>query len=177
MKKILVEFKARHGDLESARIRLREMNAKYIGAFRQVDTYFLVGGRRLKLREVENRDYAQLVYYVRENIKEPKVSRVTIARTPDPDSLKDILSMVLGVKVVVDKVREIYRYNGVQIHLDVVKGLGTFIEVEMEVESSKVEEGRAFLKEFMRKLGVDENNLIKGSYSDLLLNLNKRCFP
>ncbi|RLE80467.1 MAG: class IV adenylate cyclase [Thermoprotei archaeon] len=168
MKK-LVEIKARYKDLDYVRRRLKELNAKHVGVFHQVDTYFLIGDKRLKLREVEGQSYAQLVYYLREDIKGPKVSNVMLVRVLDSDTLKRVLEDILGIKVVVDKIREIYLYKGVQVHLDQVKGLGTFIEFEMNIENRKVDEGKQFLKELMRELGVKESDLIERSYSDLML--------
>ncbi|RLE70456.1 MAG: adenylate cyclase, partial [Thermoprotei archaeon] len=98
----------------------------------------------------------------------PKVSNIIIVRTVEGEGLKKILSDVLGVKVIVDKKREIYRYRGVQIHLDEVKDLGTFIEFEMEVPRGSENEGRRYLVDLMRELEIEYKDLVSGSYSDLL---------
>jgi len=168
MEKTLVEIKARCRDLNAVRDKLIKSGAMYVGVFHQIDTYFLIGDRRLKLREIEGDEESKLVYYLRENIPGPKVSNIIIVRTVEGEGLKKILSDVLGVKVVVDKKREIYKYRGVQIHLDEVKDLGTFIEFEMEVPRGSEGEGRRYLVNLMRELEIEEKDLASGSYSDLL---------
>src|SRR2546427_8048650 len=61
--KHLVELKARYEDLGKARALLA--GSEHIGTFRQVDTYFSTGERRLKVRAVEGQREGQLVYYER----------------------------------------------------------------------------------------------------------------
>ncbi|RLE66239.1 MAG: adenylate cyclase [Thermoprotei archaeon] len=168
MEKRLVEIKAKCRDLNAVREKLVSNGAVYVGVFHQIDTYFLIGEMRLKLREIEGDREAKLVYYIRENIPGPKVSNIIIVNIAEGDKLKKILSDVLGVKVIVDKKREIYRYQGVKIHLDEVKDLGTFIEFEMEVSKGFEDEGRKHLEKLMEELEIDKSDLISGSYSDLL---------
>lgn len=48
-----------------------------------------------------------------------------------PDtSLKDILTKIHGIKVIVKKIRKIYFVDNVKFHLDTIDELGTFIETE-----------------------------------------------
>lgn len=169
MKKTLVEIKARVDGLDVFDEKLRRV-ANYVGVFHQIDTYFNVNKGRLKLREVEGQEYFQLVYYEREDIKDPKRSSVIIAKVIDPYFIKEILSKVLGIKVIVEKYRKIYMYKGVQIHLDEVKGLGTFIEFELNIDEKRIEEGKNKLYKLMKELGIKRKWLVQVSYSDLLLN-------
>jgi predicted adenylyl cyclase CyaB len=80
--------------------------------------------------------------------------------------LKEVLCKVLKKRVVVDKVREIYLYRGVQIHLDRVERLGTFIEFERKTRDA--EKDRDSLRELMGELALDLGSLVSLSYSDLL---------
>ena len=169
MKKILVEIKARVDRLEKYDRILGE-NADFIGVFYQVDTYFNVGKGRLKLRDVKGQEYSWLVYYLREDIRDPKESRVILAKVIDSGSVKEMLGELFGIKVIVRKERKIYRYRGVQVHLDRVEGLGTFIEFELEVDREEIDEGREKLYRLMEEMGIKRKWLIEGSYSDLLLN-------
>ena len=132
----LVELKARADSLDDYGKRLQEMKADHIGTFHQTDTYFEVPKGRLKLRETEGTQKAQIVYYEREDIPGPKTSRVFILELQGPEFFKDFLHKALETKIVVDKTREVYRHQGTQIHLDEVKDLGTFIEVERKTEKS-----------------------------------------
>jgi adenylate cyclase, class 2 len=47
------------------------------------------------------------------------------SRTPERH-----LGLGVGVLVVVDKIREIYFIDNVKFHIDVVEGIGSFIEIE-----------------------------------------------
>lgn len=165
MKKLL-EIKARYRDLNTAKKILSEINAKKIGIYHQIDTYFNISIGRLKLREIEGERNSKLVYYIREDIRRPKQSKVYLAEICDTDGVKEMLTAIFGIKVVVDKIREIYRYNEIQVHLDRVKELGEFVEFEMEIQDLKRDRKR--LLKLMKILKIDEKDLIKGSYSDLL---------
>jgi predicted adenylyl cyclase CyaB len=83
--------------------------------------------------------------------------------------LKKILKKILAPLVVVEKVREIYRYNGTQIHLDTVKNLGKFIEFERQTSDDPkvIKKDQLTLQKLMKKLKIDPNNLESLSYSDL----------
>jgi len=166
----LVELKARVPDLEVIRNRLHGLGASYVGRFHQKDTYFEVPKGRLKLREVVGEEEARLIYYERADTAGPRRSRVFIIRVQRTSPFIKRLLQILKVRVVVEKVREIYRHEGTQIHLDRVKGLGTFVEFEREVDSTPqaVEEGRAILETLMRRLGIAPGDLEPLSYGDLL---------
>jgi len=166
-----VEVKAKVSNLQSCRALLRKMGGKRVGSFRQVDTYFAVSKGRLKIRE-SDRGGSMLVYYVRENIRGPKISDVYLARLSDPKAVKTILSQVLGVGCVVKKKREISRLRGIQAHLDHVEGLGSFIEFEKIVAADVLGTARARkqLSGLLRKLGVPQRNLQRASYRELLMS-------
>src|SRR5881296_3516980 len=77
----LVELKARYEDLGKARALLA--GSERLGTFRQVDTYFSTGERRLKVRSVEGQREGQLVYYERPDEGGVKESRVLLAPLPE----------------------------------------------------------------------------------------------
>ncbi len=165
--KHLVELKARYEDLGKARALLQ--GAKHVGTFRQTDTYFAVGERRLKLRHVEGRKEGQLVYYERPDQGGVKESLVLLADVPDAAAVLDILRRTFPVKAEVRKTREIYRLEGVQVHLDTVKDLGKFIEFEKAVSDEEERaKGRAQLESLIRYFQIDREDLMASSYSDLV---------
>ena len=168
--KTLVELKAKIDNIDKVREKILKLNAEFIGKFHQIDTYFNVPKGRLKLRKVEGKPYAQLIYYERENIAAPKKSEVFILEISNPEEFKEKTEKILGVKSVVDKVREVYVYRETKIHLDSVKGLGCFIEFEKETLESEIEETRSFLEKLMKKLEIRWENLIESSYGELILN-------
>ncbi|OGS50721.1 MAG: hypothetical protein A3K65_05700 [Euryarchaeota archaeon RBG_16_68_12] len=165
--KHLVELKARYEDLGKARALMA--GGEHVGTFRQLDTYFLVGERRLKVRRVQGRKEGQLVYYERPDEGGVKESRVLIAPLPDAASVAEILGRAFPVEVEVRKTREIHRYRGVQVHLDTVEGLGRFVEFEklLETESGR-EEGKRELEALRRYFQIPDEDVMASSYSDLV---------
>ncbi|WP_456426593.1 class IV adenylate cyclase [Rhodocaloribacter sp.] len=164
-----VEIKARCADHASIREVLRSQGARFAGEDHQVDTYFAVPKGRMKLREgnIEN----ALIFYDRADRSGPKRSDVWLYRMePDP-ALKVLLTAALGVRVVVDKRREIYFVDNVKVHLDRVAGLGAFVEIEAIDEDGSIGEAalQAQCEAFLRLFRIAPRDLVAHSYSDLLL--------
>lgn len=165
----IVELKARVDDLAEIRDKLIKHGAERVGIFHQVDTYYEVPRGRLKLREVEGKNDAALIYYERENVANPKKSSVSILTIPQPQAFKQILALIMKAKTVVDKIREIYIYQGVQIHLDTVKSLGYFVEFELATSSymERQKKDASKLDKLREQLNINAQNLERLSYSDL----------
>lgn len=166
----MVELKAKVDDLTTVRNKLVRYGAEQVGVFHQIDTYYEVPKGRLKQREVEGKIDTELIYYERENVAEPKRSSVFILTIPQPQVFKQILERIMKIKVVVDKVREIYFYEGIQIHLDMVKGLGSFIEFEhiTSQDSEQQKKDLSKLEKLREKLNISPQSLERLSYSDLI---------
>jgi adenylate cyclase, class 2 len=172
MKHTNIEIKARCNNHDGIRKILQTGNARFCGIDRQIDTYFHVNSGRLKLREgnIEN----ALIHYQRENNDEPKESDVLLYQNNKDGLLKELLTRALGVLVQVDKQREIYFIDNVKFHLDIVKDLGEFIEIEAigenpDAKHSLMEQCKFYLNLF----GITKKDLIPYSYSDMLLQGNK----
>lgn len=165
----IIEIKARSTQHEKVRALLLERNAIVKGADHQVDTYFNVPNGRLKLREgnIEN----NLIHYLRSNQEGPKLSSVALYKSKPDSTLKAVLEQSIGVKVVVDKQREIYFIENVKFHIDTVKDLGTFIEIEAIDEDGSIDEATLLeqCEKYMEVFGIEEADLVAVSYSDLLL--------
>jgi adenylate cyclase, class 2 len=71
----------------------------------------------------------------------------------------------------VDKKREIYFIDNVKFHIDEVKGLGTFVEIEAIDKDGTI--GKDKLQEqcqsFLELFKIPQTDLISVSYSDLLM--------
>lgn len=164
---INIEIKARCANQDEVRSILRSEGAEFRGTDHQVDTYFRVGSGRLKLREgnIENR----LIFYDRQDRPGPKQSNVTLFDTEPGSGIKDILARALGVLLVVDKSREIYFIGNVKFHIDSVKNLGEFVEIEA-IDSGGIPRERLVEQcdGYMRILRIDGRDLVSQSYSDLL---------
>ena len=69
----------------------------------------------------------------------------------------------------VDKRREIYFVGNVKIHLDRVRGLGTFLEVEAMTRSGDIKKVRAQAVKFQKHFAISPGDIVPQSYSDLIL--------
>ncbi len=77
--------------------------------------------------------------------------------------------------MVVAKRREIFLHRNVRIHLDEVSGLDTFLEFEAVLDPSIDDAaGRAQVAALQAEFDIAPSDVLAASYSDLLLNRNKR---
>lgn len=170
MQKHLVEIKARTTRTADQRKLLLAKGADFIGTDHQVDHYFNVPEGRLKLRS-GNIEHS-LIFYRRNNQAGPKDSSVGLTKIDSrelADELAATLNQALGTWVKVDKQREIYFIDNVKFHLDEVAGLGAFIEIEAIGDSAdQREELLRQCQEYVAYLGVQGEELVEVSYSDLL---------
>lgn len=183
-----IELKARLRDLAAARRTAEAVATDYLGVQRQIDTYFHCRQGRLKLREIEGSS-AQLVSYSRPDCSEAKASDYHLVDVPDAAAMKQALAAALGVRLIVEKRREIFLAGNVRIHLDEVESLGTFLEFEA-VLGSGVDNmgidvpgsdsigsmglrcadaaGHDLLRSLSAQFGLRPDDLLAGSYADLL---------
>lgn len=163
-----IEFKARCPEPDRIRAVLREMQVEPAGTDHQTDTYFRVPSGRLKLRSGNLE--RNLIFYRREDAAAPKRSDVWLAPCPEPEQLLELLTVALGVRCVVKKRREIYFHGNTKIHVDDIADLGSFVEVEVIAENDTADQAgmRASCHEWMRRFGVQDEDLITSSYSDMI---------
>ncbi|MEM8882709.1 MAG: class IV adenylate cyclase [Planctomycetota bacterium] len=159
-----LEIKARGGDWE----RARAVATERVGIDEQVDTYFVTRMGRLKLRE-SSMSGGFLIPYLRPDIQGARRSDYQVIPIEDPDGLRELLSLQLGVHRVVKKRREILLYENVRIHLDVVEGLGEFVEFEAVFDGTAEQEAiqQDKVKFLMKELGIADADLIAGSYEGM----------
>jgi predicted adenylyl cyclase CyaB len=95
---------------------------------------------------------------------------VSLYRTKEIKGLKDVLINALPELITVDKKREIYFIDNVKFHLDKVKGLGEFIEIEAigndELERENLLEQCNY---YLHLFNIKDEDLVSVSYSDMLL--------
>ncbi len=164
-----IEIKARCKNLSQVRKILKSNQAVFKGIDHQIDTYFKVNFGRLKLREGNIENY--LIYYDRENKKGPKQSNIILYKYNTESSLKELLIKTLGALVEVDKQREIYFIDNVKFHLDRVKSLGSFIEIEAIDKDGRYNRDKLLeqCNYYLNLFDISKSDLIPVSYSDLLL--------
>ena len=166
-----IELKARDPDpARSLQVSL-DMGASDEGWLHQTDTYFRVRNGRLKLREEDTTSH--LISYERSDDAVARESRYRLVPVSDPAGLKDALDDALGVLVVVEKSRRLLLWHGVRIHLDEVRGLGSFIEIEAVADPASdlsTEHHRA--SELQDALAITPDQIVAFSYSDELLRID-----
>lgn len=141
--------------------------AHHEGILNQIDTYYICNGsKRLKLREI-NKSENVLIFYNRANDKKSKLSKYYILNIPKfcLPITKFLLRLLLGVRVVVDKKRDLWIYEHTRIHLDNVNKLGNFLELETVVGES-MENSRKEYKDIFEKLSLFNYEVSSHSYSD-----------
>lgn len=163
-----IEIKARARDFSALQARAAALSDTPRQVIAQEDIFFPVPRGRLKLRLL-SADRAQLVYYTRPDQRAPKRSDYHLFETRDPENLKTVLSLALGVRGVVRKTRSLYLVGQTRIHLDQVEGLGEFVELEVVLRPDQEEaDGRAIADDLMARLGILPADLVEGAYLDLL---------
>lgn len=169
-----IEIKAIYKDHKLLKDLVRKLGAKFDGELHQVDTYFATLSGRLKIREFINEQReAELIPYLKDYTEGPMKSMYSVLKSHEPANLKIILEKLLGTIAVVDKKREVYLWDNVRIHIDTVKNLGTFMELEAvydetSEDSRLIEEKK--VADLMNKLQVSKESLLNKSYVDYLLN-------
>lgn len=167
-----LELKAKCSSLESVRQQLVNIKAEHRETVEQIDTYFNAPKGRVKLREIDG-GKTYLVYYERPNAAESRFSTYQIWDIPTPAAFKEIMSTVLGVKVTVEKLRELWLYGDTRIHLDRVANLGEFVELETAIRGQTAREAWTEHHLVKDSLGILKKDLIAESYSDLFSELDK----
>jgi adenylate cyclase, class 2 len=166
-----IEVKAKCQDPGFIRKYLEAHNAAYKGIDHQTDTYFNVRHGRLKLREgnIEN----NLIFYERNDLPGAKESNFELVSVSESIRLKEVLTKSLGIKVIVEKRREIYFIDNVKFHIDEVAGLGGFTEIEASNLYAAVlkKELKMQCEFYLKEFRIRTEDLISLSYSDMLMLL------
>ena len=163
-----IELKARDPAPDRSLRAALALGARDEGWLRQTDTYFRVPHGRLKLREEDAS--AELIAYDRADEALARESRYRLVTIDDPHGLKAALSTALGVLVVVEKSRRLLLWQSVRIHLDEVRCLGSFIEIEAVADpASDLTSERREANEVHEALAISPEQIMAVSYSDELL--------
>ncbi|WP_293931736.1 class IV adenylate cyclase [Iodobacter sp.] len=138
----------------------------------QDDTFFACENGRLKLRAFPDGS-GQLIFYRRANQLGPKESFYVLSSTAEPDALREVLAYSNGKIGRVEKQRTLYQCGRTRVHLDRVKKLGDFLELEVVLaENETAAKDQAEAQQLMAKLGIQTEQLIECAYLDLLAAKN-----
>jgi predicted adenylyl cyclase CyaB len=148
---------------------LLQIGAENVGILNQKDVYYSVPNGLLKLR-IENGNES-LIYYSRNENNKNRWSDFEVLKFAD-SKVEKFFSKLFDVEITVKKKRELFYYDDTRIHLDTVKFLGKYLELETIVINSKADAKKRFEK-IKNLLKLDESKQIRKSYRDLLMNSTK----
>jgi predicted adenylyl cyclase CyaB len=163
-----VEIKARIESVDPLLPRAQAIAGGAPQLIVQDDTFFACPHGRLKLRDFGD-GRGELIQYQRADDAGPKTSTYVRSPTTSPDTLREALARGLGPIGRVRKQRLLLLAGRTRIHLDAVEGLGDFLELEVVLADGEDEAaGLAEAQTLMRQLGIDDAQLVRGAYLDLL---------
>lgn len=149
---------------------LKTLNAPLVKIMNQKDVYYKKKGGLLKLRIEE--EGCTLIKYLRDEKGKDRWSDYELLTLTGSNPEK-YLSDILTVETVVAKKRILYMYDNTRIHLDKVKGLGYFLELETLMINGKADAKKRF--DFLVKtLQLDLTKELKLSYRDLMIKKSKQ---
>jgi adenylate cyclase class IV len=163
-----IEIKARIMNPDSVMARIRSFCSAEPVKIHQIDTFFHCTTGRLKLREFGDGS-GELIYYRRKDSAGPKLSEYFRYQTNDPEGLKKAMIPAYGIYGVVQKKRTLIIHDQTRIHIDQVKYLGDFLELEVVLKANQsIEEGQIIASGIMNNLDIRSADLIEKAYVDLL---------
>ncbi|MBI1938403.1 MAG: CYTH domain-containing protein [Ignavibacteriales bacterium] len=159
-----LELKIKTGSHQKYINTLENINASFEGILKQKDVYYKIPKGLLKLRIENNESYCLIKYLRDEKGKRWSNYELLFLNGKNPEKY---LSEIFKIVTVVEKKRTLYLYKGTRIHLDEVKSLGKFLELETIVAGSKADAQMRF-DEIIRLLNLDTAKQIRKSYKNLI---------
>ena len=163
-----IELKVKIDKLDSLSNIIKSQSS-FQGTLFQKDTYYLLGKNRLKTRE--EGDEFEIIYYQREDKESSTDSKYFLYQINKIFFffVKLFLNLFFGKKKVVEKRRDLYLYKNTRIHIDKVKKLGDFLELETVVnDKEKYDEYKKEHSEVIKKFNLNKFEKVAHSYSDLI---------
>lgn len=168
-----VELKFRCADLGVIRLRAEALGAEDRGGLSQWDSFFAAPLGRLKLRDFGD-GRGELIAYRRPDSTEARGSDYLLANVTDPDALRGVLSFGLGDAGAVRKQRRLFLWRHTRIHLDLVEGLGEFVELETVIVEQSEAAAHEELRWVVDALGLRDEDRIARAYVDLFNDRDSR---
>ena len=163
-----LEIKVKLSSHKEVKAILEKNKIPFAGLLIQKDIYYKVDTGILKLR-IED-DKQTLIFYDRNEKSKKRWSDYHLLEINKTDGNK-YLKRFLDVLVVVNKKRGLYLFNNTRIHLDYVKNLGCFLELETVVLNGLKDAEKRF-NHLLDLLNLRDKKEIRASYKDLLITLN-----
>lgn len=167
-----IEIKARIENLDELARKAAQLADEGPVEIEQDDTFFECPKGRLKLRVFSPQE-GELIFYRRPDRAGQKESFYLRSPVSAPDALREALGAAYGSAGRVRKKRTLFLVGRTRVHLDLVEGLGSFMELEVVLrdgETTVDAEGEA--ARLMQALGVSAGQLVDAAYVDLLRRID-----
>jgi len=176
-----LELKTKIENLELFDSIKDKLTEHYVDVLYQSDRYFKLSddsGDRLKLRFETKKEtgdkISYLVRYNRPDVSEAKYSNYRCYPVEDSLAFQQVMKSAMTTELVISKRRCLYVIKNARIHLDMVVGLGEFLEIEIIIntEGQKLI-AEAFMEELIEMIGIQDSKKIACGYRELLLEQYK----
>ena len=161
-----LEIKIKLGSHEPALAVLKELNAEFVKELYQKDVYYKIPRYLLKLRIEDEGE--SMIRYIRDEVNPDRFSDYEVIYFKAGGNEK-FFNTIFETETVIEKKRLLFMYKNTRVHLDTVKHLGKFMELETLVLDGKDDAKKRF-SFLIDKFSININEQIKGSYRDLKLN-------
>ncbi|MBU0963932.1 class IV adenylate cyclase [Patescibacteria group bacterium] len=169
-----IEIKAKVKDLKKVRRQLIKLGAKPKKKVHQIDAYYSLYKRPFNkkkgsvVRVRHNKNKHQTFFEFDWALNSVAAHEIEI-EVSSLENINKILKLMKARKeVVVDKQREYFKKGVLEIVLDRVKGLGDFMEIEIQGKDSK--SNRQRIINFYQQIGINKNDFVLGpKYNSMLL--------
>jgi len=163
-----IEIKAIIDDRETIYNKIKKISTSGPNLLIQKDIFYNSPFGRLKLREI-NGTNLEIIFYIRKNQKSPKTSKYYRIKVNKASIIDKLLRILLGIKGIVKKKREVFFVDRTRIHIDSVDSLGEFIELEVMLQMNENHyNGFAVANDLINYLEIHNNSLIEKSYLELM---------
>jgi adenylate cyclase class IV len=143
---------------------LKMIGAEDRGTLKQKDIYYKVRKGLLKLR-VEKKTYTLIKYLRNEKGKRWSNYELLLMEGKNPEKY---LGEIFKIDTIVEKKRKLFLYKNTRVHLDEVKALGKFLELETLLIGNRKDATERF-DEIVKILNLDLSKQIKASYKNLMM--------
>jgi predicted adenylyl cyclase CyaB len=164
-----LEVKIKLHSFNDIKKTLKKIGAEFTATLNQKDIYYRNSNGLLKLR-IEN-GIESLIWYNRNENSKNRWSNYQVVKFTYGNGAV-FFSRIFEIETVVDKKRLLYMYDNTRIHLDSIKKLGNFLELETLVLNGQNNAKKRFQK-IASLLKLDLSKQVKKSNRDLMLDYKK----
>ncbi|OIO45822.1 MAG: hypothetical protein AUJ28_03590 [Parcubacteria group bacterium CG1_02_37_51] len=169
-----VEIKYRVKDKKKLITKLNLLGARFVVKTHLKDVYFsphkgkrfIDPNPRLRIRNNMTDGTARLEYHIDQDSYSVVETEVNVS---DGQMMKLMLkNLDFREEGAVDKIRNSYQYKNINLDVDIVKGLGTFLEIELINPLNSKQAIRA-IQEVERDLSLSKNSVCQHGYLFMVL--------